>query len=113
MVISVQCLRLNIGIMKKEVVFNITGLRKLVRHYKLSTRDALKLRRLFNSKIISIAYTASGGFDSSNGEFYAKERDINYQLRIKYKIPKINKEKILLLRKVKEAAGLRKTMEIS
>lgn len=99
--------------MKKEVVFNITGLRKLVRHYKLNTRDALKLRGLFNSRIISIAYTASGGFDSSNGEFYAKEREVNYQLRIKYKIPKIDKEKFLLLRKAKEAVSFRKTLEIS
>lgn len=99
--------------MKKEVVFNITGLRKLVRHYKLDTRDALKLRRLFNCRIISIAYTASGGFDSSNGEFYANEREVNYQLRIKYKIPKIDKEEFLLLRKVKEAVSFRKTLEIS
>lgn len=84
--------------MKKDYDFNITRLRKLVTHYRLNKCDALKLRKLFNCTVTSIAYTAFGGFDSSSGEFYGMDRKINYQLRIKYKLPALDKEKFLLLK---------------
>lgn len=86
---------------------------KIIENYKLNKNDLIKLKRIKNHIITSVAYTAYGGFNKRNGEFYVEDRKINYRLRIKYRPRNGTREKILLLKKVKETSVGNKPFRIS
>jgi len=73
------------------------SLNVLLKRYSLSEHELLKLRTIDESKIVSLAYTETGGFDISDGAFYAEERDVNYKLKIDYLINGSDRKQTLIL----------------
>ncbi len=83
-------------------------LKRLQRNYLWSKNDIKKIKSIEDYTITSIAYTADGGFDRTNGDFHKEERDVSYKIRIKYKIAGSGKEKVLILMAVQD--DIEKTM---
>ena len=73
------------------------SLNTLLKRYSLSEHELLKLRTIDESKIVSLAYTETGGFDIHDGSFYSEEREINYKLKIDYLMNGSDRKQTLIL----------------
>ncbi|PHR97373.1 MAG: hypothetical protein COA80_07740 [Leeuwenhoekiella sp.] len=73
------------------------SLNTLLKRYSLSDHELSKLRTIDESKIVSLAYTETGGFDIRDGAFYAEEREINYKLKIDYLMDDSDAKQTLIL----------------
>lgn len=73
-------------------------LQRIKDRFDLSKLDLQTLDKLTNCDIYSICCTTDGGFDPVTGEFYCKERMINYKIKIVYRDKKSSAAKHVLLK---------------
>ena len=71
--------------------------RFLKRKNCLSPDDAALLQIIRNCAVIDFSYTDAGGFDKQTGNYYPEEREVNYKIRIKYRIRTGEREDYIFL----------------
>ncbi len=88
----------NQRIMKKTTHDHFAqSLNRLLKRYRLSNHELSALEQIDASKILSLAYTDTGGFDTQNGTFYSEDRKVNYKLKIDYLAEDSNQKQTLIL----------------
>ena len=61
-----------------------SALKWLQRNFPANSIDQQYIDALSQLNIVSLAYTADGGFDPTTGEFHSDNRAISYKIRLKY-----------------------------